>query len=283
MRAIAETTAYTEFSEELFMNDRLMSPSLVDMKGLLLAVLHRAWLIILAAIVCAVISYGCTAYLVTPRYESSVMFYVNNKSFEIGETTDSYKRDNIWVARDLVETYVIILYAGDTLDEVIEYAAMTGDIAELRDMLAVDIDDMLYTESVNDTEIFRVNVEGTDPYACERIANAIANVLPARIADIVDKTSAKVVEAAVLPTAHSWPNAKNNFVLGGMFGAVLGFGIIAMKEMFDTKIRKQEALEYYDEIPVLAAIPDLLSEDSAKKYGTYYYKKPGRKRKKRRI
>ena len=42
------------------------------------AVWHKAWLVAIVAVVCAVITFLGTYYLITPLYKASALFYVNN-------------------------------------------------------------------------------------------------------------------------------------------------------------------------------------------------------------
>ena len=56
----------------------------VDLSRLLKAVWARAWVVVLSAVLCAVLVLGGTILFVTPTYESSVMFYVNNSAISLG-------------------------------------------------------------------------------------------------------------------------------------------------------------------------------------------------------
>ena len=49
----------------------------VDMKELLLVIWRKAWLVVIAAVLCAGLAFGGTKMLVKPVYQSSVLFYVN--------------------------------------------------------------------------------------------------------------------------------------------------------------------------------------------------------------
>lgn len=51
---------------------------------------------------------------------------------------------------------------------------------------------MVQAEAVNSTEVFSIDVTSPDPQEAELIANAIADILPDRIADIVEGSSVKI-------------------------------------------------------------------------------------------
>lgn len=248
----------------------------VDMERLLRLIFDRLWLIFLTALLCAAMAYSGTSLLVTPMYRSSAMFYVNYKSFSVDGMLSGFTSDEIRTARSLVDTYVVILDTRQTLKEVIEYAEADIDAENLRKRLEVEYNDVITADSVNETEIFRISVNSPDPREAERIANAITVVLPQRIDSIIEGAATRVVETAVIPAAPSSPNARNNLILGGLFGGVLGVGIIALRELFDAKIRSESELINYTGIPVLSVIPDLLGNTEREDLGYrggYSYRK----------
>lgn len=254
-------------------NDRLKKyeqTALVDMKRLLTAMLHKLWLAILSAVLCAALAAVGMYYLVEPQYQSAAMFYVNNNAVSIGGMISSFTGDRLRTARELVETYIVILNSRETLNRAAEYAGVIETAEEIGDRIEIQLAERITTQSVNETEIFRVTVTSTDPNEAERIANAIAKVLPERIAEIMDETSAKVVDTAVVPSGPSAPNVRNSFVLGGLFGFILAVGIIAMREMYDVTIHNETMLLQYEDIPILAAIPEMEKKGKCDRGRGYY-------------
>ena len=75
----------------------------IDLQRLLGAVLNKAWLIGLVAVLCAVLAFLGTFLFITPKYQSSVMLYVNNSlSSDIIEST--YPLDSNGVLRTIWES-----------------------------------------------------------------------------------------------------------------------------------------------------------------------------------
>lgn len=229
----------------------------VDTGRLFNAVMHRVWIVVVSALVCAIVSFAGTKSLVTPQYQAAVMLYVNNGNISGERILANITSDSLRSARQLVDTYVVLLQSRTTLEEVIERAGVSDDVEEIRARLSVEIVETMEVNRVNDTEIFRVIIKRADPLEAERIANAIADVLPQRISQIMDKTSAKVVEAAVLPSRPSTPNLRNSLILGTLFGLVLGVGIIARRELFNDRIQTVADLKQFEKIVILAEIPEL--------------------------
>lgn len=233
----------------------------VNVKRLLNAVLRRIWLVIVTSVIGAAIVFAGTYFLVTPLYESSAMFYVNNGSISLGDTSVSISSGDITASKSLVDTYIVILNTRETLNSVIGHAGVDRSYAELKDMISA--------EAVNETEIFQVVVTSPNPYEAEQIANTIANILPTRISMIVEGTSAKVVDAAVVPSRPSSPSYVNNTLLGFLLGLVLSVGIIVLQELFNISIRAEEDIAQACKHPVLSTIPNMAAPGKGSSYYGY--------------
>lgn len=231
----------------------------IDVKRVLDAVLNKAWLIGFVAIVCSIITFMGTYFFVTPIYESTAMFYVNNNSLSVGDATFSIDSGDITASKSLVDSYIVILNARSTLVDVIDYADVNYTYRDLQKMISA--------ESVNDTEIFEVIVACHDPKEAEQIANAIAYILPKRISSIVEGTSAKIVDSAVMASKPSSPSFTKNTLLGFMVGAFLAAVVVIMQEMFDISIRTEEDISQCCNHPVLAAVPDMTAPSKGGYYG----------------
>ena len=233
----------------------------IDVRRLALAVWHRAWIVVLSAVLCAVLFFVGTFYLITPQYRSSAMFYVNNSTLSLGEAAISIDSGDITAAKNLVASYIVILKTRESLSAVLDYSGVDRSYGELRSMISA--------ASVNSTEIFEVVVTSADPVEAEQIANAIAYVLPKRISSIVEGSSAKVVEYAVVAASPSSPSYPKNTVYGLIAGLLLSIGILVVRELFDVTIRSENDIEQCCAHPVLAAVPDMIAPSKGNAY--YYY------------
>ena len=255
------------------MNEQVMNSEdmvEVSIKRLLDAVLHRVWIVGMASVLGALIVLLGTLFLITPKYESSAMFYVNNNAISVGDMSlSSITSSDITASRNLVNSYVVILNTRESLNDVIDYAGV--------DLTYKDLKKMISAASVEETEIFEVVVTSTDPQEAEKLASAIAYILPKRISSIIEGTSAKVVDAAVVPSKPSSPSYTMNTVLGFALGLVMSVGIIVLRELFDVTIRNEEDITHLSKHPILAAVPDMMA---VSKGGYYAYEKTAKNRKK---
>ena len=240
---------------ELQKNDEIE----IDLGRVFRAVLDRAWLVTIISVLCAVLTFAGTFFFITPKYKSAAMFYVNNNSFSVGDASLSISNGDLVTSRGLVDSYIVILNTRATLNDVLDYAGSSRTYAELKGMIAA--------ESVNETEIFQVSVTSPDPQEAERLANAIAYILPKRIGTLIDGTSAKVVDAAVVPSTPSSPSYTKNTLVGFLLGFVLTVGFVALREIFDITIRSEEDVNQVCKHPILSAVPDMTVSG---KGGSYY-------------
>lgn len=231
----------------------------VSLQRLVSALLNKAWMIGFVSVLCAVLTFAGTFLFITPKYESSAMFYVNNSNLSLGDASVSISSGDLSTSRNLVDSYIVILNTRETLVDVIDYAGVAYTYKELREMITAT--------AVNETEIFQVTVTSTSPQEAERIANAIAYILPKRIGTIIDGTSARVADAAVVPSGPSSPSYTVNTLVGFLLGFILAVGFVALREIFDTTIRESEDITQTCSHPILASVPDMTV---AGKGGNYY-------------
>lgn len=236
----------------------------IDLARLFNAVLQKAWYVVVAAILGACLSFAYTLLAVTPTYESAAMFYVNNSAFSLGEASLSITNGDLVTSRGLVESYLVILNTEDCINEVIDYSDVKRTYSEVKRMLSA--------EAVNETEIFKVTVTSPDPEEAEDIASAIAYILPKRISNIIEGTSAKIVNTAKIPSRPSSPSYTKNTVIGFAMGLLLSVAVIVFFELGDVTVRDEEDIQQSCKYPILAIVPDMVSSRKRSHYYSSYDK-----------
>lgn len=221
----------------------------IDLQRLFATLLDKAWLIGIVALLAAAAMFVGTLLMVTPQYQASAMFYVNNTDISVGSANLSLTASDISASRGLVDTYIVILNTRETMLEVIDYSDVDLSYEALKGMVSA--------EAVDDTEVFRVTVTSPDPLQAEQIANSFAHILPKRIANIIEGSSAKVVDAAVVPSAPSSPSYTRNTMMGFLVGLVLAAAVVVVADLLNVSIRTEEDILRTGANPVLAAVPDM--------------------------
>lgn len=236
---------------------------IIDFLHIARSVWHRIWIVILSGVLAGAACFSYASFCITPKYSSSVMLYVNNSSL-LGNTTFSISSSELVAAQSLVETYSVILKSKTTLDQVIEKTGLNYTYQELYHMIN--------TGSVNETEVLRVTVTNEDPYEAAEIANCIAEVLPVRISEIIEKSSMKVVDLGVVNTQKVSPSITKYTEIGVLLGGLAAIIVLVVIAILDGTIHDEEYLLKTYDYPILAKVPNLLGT-SEKKYSYYYQRK----------
>jgi len=225
----------------------------------------KAWIIAISIILAGAALFSYSVFFITPQYKATAKMYVNNSSISLGSTSVSISSGQLTAARSLLDTYIVILKTRTTFERVIEKSGINRTYGELMNMVSA--------EAVNETDVFSITATSDDPAEAELIVDTIVEILPERISDIVDGSSVRIVDHAILPTARSSPNYTRNAVLGMILGFLFSAAIIIIVDLMDSSVRDEEYLTQRYDIPLLAVIPDSYSsrKSSYKKYYGKYY------------
>lgn len=240
----------------------------IDLIQLFKVLWRKALVIILSAAIFGAATFAVTLFLIKPKYEATASMYVNNSSFSFGSTSFSISSSELTASTSLVSTYIFILESRTTLEDVIAEAKLPYDYEELSDMIE--------TQAITGTAAFNVTVRSESPIEAELIANTFAKILPDRIAEIVDGSSVRIVDYAIVPAHRASPSFTVNTIVGVLLGGFISAVVVAVKymvgEQADEIIESADDLKaLYPDIPVLALIPDMrLSEKKGYYYSSYY-------------
>lgn len=205
--------------------------------------------VILATTVCgALLGFLVSRFILKPEYTAGIKVYVNNSGTE-GKKDTTISSAELTAAKSLVDTYMVILKMRSTLEQVAEEAGLPYTTEELKDRIGA--------KAINATEIFEINVKDHSAENAERIANAIAEILPGSISRVVDGASVKIIEYAELPEEPSAPIHKRNILLCSFAAFLLSCVYFTVCFYQDTQIHSDEYLRENYDIPVLGVIPDL--------------------------
>ncbi len=233
----------------------------IDLMQIFHTLWHRKWVIFLAAVLGGALLFSFSAFLVTPKYEAQAMLYVNNSNISVGGASFSISNADLIAAQHLVDTYIVILNSRSVLNEVINDARLEYDYEELKDMLSA--------KPVNKTEIFSITVTSDSPREAELIANTIVEVLPGKISDIVDGSSVRTVDYAVIPTEKAYPSITKFTAMGVLLGFLVSCFILIIRMLTDTLIHNEDYLMETYGLPVLAVIPNLFDDSKFDYYSAY--------------
>ena len=240
----------------------------IDLLELARELWKNVLIIALVAVLLGSAAFGYTVFMLKPEYQATASLYVNNSSFSLGNTSFSISSSDLTASNSLVSVYIYILNSRTTMEEVIKEADLTYTPEQLGKMISA--------QGVTSTGAFEVTVTSSNPSEVELIANTVAKILPDRIAEIVDGTSVRIVDYAIIPSRRSGPNIVKNTAMGILAGAVLCCAVIVLRFMLDGKskemIKSSDDLHtMYPSVMVLAMIPDMRVAEKKNSYYSSYY------------
>lgn len=225
--------------------------------------------IVVTTLIFGIVAFVYSETMIVPEYESTVTMLVNNDS---GQRIEKIMSTDIAASQMLVDTYIIIVKSDRVLNEVCEELEEKYDIDGYN---AESLRKKMSASAVDETEIFNVAINGTDPEETRIVANVIADVAPPIIKDMVEASSVKVVDYAVKGERVA-PNIQNNTILGLLLGLLLSCGFVVLREVFDMRVKSEDDLDRWFGLPILGIVPDIENPHGGKS-GYYYYRRDYRK------
>lgn len=229
----------------------------IDLQELLLVYLRKWWIIFLCLAIGASVALGITWKFVTPQYRASISIYVNNSRG--AEDMDYLSSSDLNAAQRLVNTYVSIAKSDRVLDRIAE--KLDGDYTSSQ------LAGMISAKQMNETEIFQLFVINPDPVEASRIANVAAEVAPAEISNLIEGTSARVIDLAKIPTTRHSPSYSRSVLIGGAIGLILALVVLTVFHLKDTRVKDENDLTSLFELPILGRIPNFEFISAGSSYG----------------
>lgn len=230
----------------------------IELLPLVNAVL-RQWLVVLiVTVLFGLATFVGTKLFVTPTYRAGFTAYVNNRTDSEQQTALS--NADLSASRYLTYTYAQIINSRSVLETAAEQAGLDYTYSQLSSMVSTSI--------MSDTEIIAVYVTSPDPAVSKTLADAIAEVAIVQVSNIVDGSSMRIIDEAVLPSSVYSPSYTKNAVIGAALGLLLIVGVIVLREILDDRVKDEESLESRFGIPILGTIPNT---SAAAKSGNNYY------------
>lgn len=239
----------------------------LDIKRLIKVIIQNISFVIASTLLVGIIAFVYSETMILPTYRSSVMMYVNNNNRSTMLSKSQISGADMQASQMLVDTYITIIKSDTVMNE-------TSSELERRYGLEYtpnEILSMLTAASVNETEIFKVSITGTNSEHTAIIANVIADVAPEVISNFVEASTVKIIDTAITGIRVS-PNITRNTLLGLLLGLLFSCGFIILRESFDTRVKSEMDLERWFNKSILGIIPEIGNPDnSSSKY--YYYRR----------
>ena len=244
---------------ELQMGNNNQEETEIDLLELLYQIKKRLWIIVLAVLIAAVGSGLFTHYLIQPLYSSTSKLYILTSSTSITSLAD------IQIGTSLTVDYIQLVQSRPVVDQVIENLNLNRTYEEL--LAQMDF------SNPSNSRILVITAKDPDPVLAKDIVDEFANVSKERISAIMKTEEPTVVEYGYMEDRPVSPSLKKNTAIGGLLGAVLAMGIIAVMYLVDDTVKTAEDVEKYLGLNTLTSVP--LQEGEKKSRKKRIYKSKG--------
>lgn len=212
--------------------------------------LHKVWIIILAAVVCGAVGFLCSYFLITPQYQSTTKVYILNK-----QNSTSVTYSDVQLSTTLSKDYEQLVTSRYVIEGVIKqlnldetYESLVGKVS---------------ATNTDDTRIIAITVIDPDPEQAQKIANAVRDLAAQHITQVMDIEAVNVVDSANLPTSPVSPSVPKWTLIGAAIGIIIAVAVVVIQHLLDDSIKSSEDIEKYLGISTLALIPMNQAEEEA--------------------
>lgn len=230
------------------------NPSLdLRVQDLLMAYLRRWRLIALCVIIACTIAWGITFFCMTPMYQASATVFVNNNR-DTGDK-DGLTSSDLSASVHLVRGYMIMAKSDLVLTEVANELNASED-GSGKTYTPGQLRGAISTGQIDDTIVFAVRVSHKDPNEAVKIANAVAKVVTNKGPEVIEGTSASMLDSAQKPNSPYSPNYSENIMTGAVAGVLVAVAYVTIMFLKDTRIKDENDLTDMFDLPILGRIPN---------------------------
>lgn len=229
----------------------------ISFQELVSLLLKRAWLIIVAPLLCvgAVFMYQWLFFI--PEFESTATLYILKQDHT---SSNNYTNQDFSLALDVVNDCTYILKSHAVLDEVINSLALNMEYEDLYDCIE--------TNNPNDTRILEVKVTTTSVSLSKEIADQVCYLGKEKIAEAMGFQQVNLYEPGQEVSEPCNKIGTVEYLLIGIAAIVIVCSALIIAWMLDDTLKTPEDIERYLGLSVLGNIPNA-NEKRGRNYGYY--------------
>lgn len=213
----------------------------IDLKELFFELLNNWVKIVISAVLVAVIFFCASKFIMVPKYESTSELYVLSKSTSLTSLAD------IQMGTNLTNDYFVVVQGRPVLEQVIANLGLDETYGSLKGKVEVN--------NPSDSRILQITVTDEDPNRAKLIADEIAEVAAAFIAEKMDQDPPNIIQYGYADGKSVSPNTGRNTVLGGLIGGFLAVAVVVIGYLLNDTIMDADDIERKLHLNVLGTLP----------------------------
>ncbi|MBR2043805.1 MAG: hypothetical protein IJ946_05650 [Clostridia bacterium] len=220
----------------------------ISLSSIVSIILHRIWLVVIVAVLCAAIAFSYCSFIATPVYSARTSILITNGGLITEGYNDSIQTNDLSASIYLVDTCVDILKSYGIYQDLSEAIGGKYTFQQLKGGFSIN--------KRNDENLFiDITFKSTDPEEAKLIANAFTQLCPTYMSGKLPPVTVEVMDEAY-GTSQVYPNTFSSIVIFGFLGALVTCVLLVLLASLDQTIKSEEDFMESFDIPVLGAVPD---------------------------
>jgi len=210
-------------------------------------------MIIILTVIFGVGAFFISQYLMNPQYEAAVTIAVNTRD----EAATIIASDQINAARQLVNTYAVVLTNDTLLDEIIVQLRLNDTIKSLKSRISA--------EAVNQTQVMRITMRDRNPNTAKDVLDIIMSRAEELLITTVKAGSVEIVSPPRINYDPVSPRIGLNTAIGAGIGLFVALAIVFLrKALRNTFVSEEDVVDQLG-LPIIGVIPSLNIQE--RRYG----------------
>ena len=220
---------------------------MIDLREIFSLVKKNLVVIFVSVAVFALAGLLVTTLLIRPKYEATATMIVNSREDQQAQTTVT--NDQINSARQLVNTYAVILKSDTVLEKTIADLKLDMDYEKLVKKVSI--------EAVDSTQVMKISVQDENPETAKKIVSSIVNQAPQVIIKTVKAGSVEIISQPKAGTRAVSPRKMMNTAVAGLIGGVLSVGLVFLRSAMNNKFVSDKDITKHLGLTVIGVIPEV--------------------------
>jgi capsular polysaccharide biosynthesis protein len=213
----------------------------IDLKELFFEIMSHWKMVFMSAVLVGSIAFIVSKYMITPQYESTSQLYVLSKSTSITSLAD------IQTGTNLTSDYMVVVKGRTILEQVINNLGLNETFEELAEKITLN--------NPANSRILEISVKDPSAHNAKKIADEMAEVASAFIAEKMDQDSPTTIQAGYADGEAVSPTTRKNALLGAGAGFALAIAMIVIAYLMNDTIITVDDVEQKLGIHLLGTLP----------------------------
>ncbi|MGN8646353.1 YveK family protein [Gracilibacillus sp. HCP3S3_G5_1] len=223
----------------------------ISLKEIFEVLKKRILLIIVLIVGAAAISAIVSFFVLTPTYQSSTQFIVNQDTNETNNVDLNQIRSNV----EIINTYNDIITSNRILEQVVDEMNLTISTGALSGKLSLS--------NSENSQVVTLTATDYDPAVAAEIANTTVEIFREDLPELMNVNNVNILSAAEVPANPTPVNPKPmlNIAIAIVLGAMIGVGLAFLLEYLDNTIKTEQDVEDKLALPILGVVSHIDEKD----------------------